>query len=318
MNVQEELQREAMMTDTRVQDPERTDLPVDYPPAPDNQIIYVIGDIHGRLDLLEQVHKLIDRDKARMPWWQGARRHAAQNSPASPATRESANARDGRPSRNGILRQPFDPLSELPSDCLLPRLEPAVLEIYLGDYIDRGDDSRAVVELLIERAQKTKTVFLRGNHEQFLLEFMAGTLDFSIWKQVGALPTLRSYGIQVGQFGFSPSQNALRSALEKALAPKHGRFYSDTVPYHVAGPYLFVHAGVRPGISLEQQHPEDLMGIRRPFLEFEGNLGHVVVHGHTPAREPEFKRNRINVDTGAYSTGRLTCLRIGPDGPRVL
>lgn len=306
------------MTDTRMADPERADIAISYPPAPDNQIIYVVGDIHGRRDLLEQVHKLIDGDKARVPWWLGARRHAGRSLSDSPVACGSMNPRDPRPSQNGRLRLPSDPLSKFHSNSLLPPLEPAVLEIYLGDYIDRGDDSRAVVELLIERAGKTKTIFLRGNHEQFLLDFIAGTLDFSIWKQAGALPTLRSYGIQVGQFGFSSSQNAVRSALENALAPTHGQFYGDTVPYYVAGPYLFVHAGVRPGIPLEQQHPEDLMGIRRQFLEFEGSFGHVVVHGHTPTRAPEFKHNRINADTAAYSTGRLTCLRIGPDGPRVL
>lgn len=304
------------MTETRIAHPEQADLPLVYPPALDNQIIYVVGDIHGRRDLLEQVHQLIDKDKARLPWWLRARRRGL-NLAASSATHDRLTARGRRPPRNEGLRQPSDPLSEL-RHSVLPPLEPAVLEIYLGDYIDRGDDSRAVVELLIERSQTTKTVFLRGNHEQFLLDFLAGTLDFSIWKRVGAFSTLRSYNIQVGQFGFSTSQNVLRSALEKALAPKHGQFYSDTVPYYVAGPYLFVHAGVRPGILLEQQHPADLMGIRRQFLQFEGSFGHVVVHGHTPVQAPEFKRNRINADTGAYSTGRLTCLRIGPDGPRVL
>lgn len=307
------------MTDTPITDPEQMDVPICYPPAPDGQVIYVIGDIHGRRDLLEQVHMLIDRDKTRVPWWLGARRRpGGRELPASAVTWGSMKPRDAGPNRNGKSRQSDNPPSELHSGSLLPPLEPAVLEIYLGDYIDRGGDSRAVVELLIERAQQTKTVFLRGNHEQFMLDFVAGTLDFSIWKQAGALPTLRSYGIQVSQFGFSSHQNTVRSAVEKALAPRHGRFYGDTVPYFVVSPYLFVHAGVRPGIPIEQQQPEDLLSIRRQFLEFEGSFGHIVVHGHTPVRAPEFKRNRINADTGAYATGRLTCLRIGPDGPRVL
>lgn len=427
------------MTNTRIADPERTDLPIGYPPAPDGQVLYVIGDIHGRRDLLEQIHKLIDRDKARVrsagpselagpgsepmllvkPHEERADRPAgtgamsagpeAAADAAQPEGCMSAAQSDvrGTPSAigpeltvrgriqakgevlidghvhgdvhatrivvgreasiegslvagdvlisgsmqgtvrgnsltfkssarvkadllhqslvveegchiEGRSRQLLDPLSERHNSSLLPSREPAPLEIYLGDYIDRGDDSRGVVELLIERAQQTNTVFLRGNHEQFMLDFMAGTLDFSMWKQIGALSTLRSYSIQASQFGFSSPQNAVQSALQEAMAPRHTRFFGDTLPYFVAGPYLFVHAGVRPGIPLEQQRSEDLMGIRRLFLEFEGDFGHIVVHGHTPVRAPEFKHNRINIDTGAYSSGHLTCLRIGAEGPRLL
>lgn len=417
------------MTTTRVADPERTDAPITYPPAPDGQVLYVIGDIHGRRDLLERVHRLIDQDKARArsasstgPTGHGqapaqlVRPHEehAECSGGSSTERAAAPGRtvaksdvsagtsaigrgvcvkgriqarhevyiDGyvcgdvhaprivvrsQATVEGTLiagdiaiggsvqgtircntltleagarvkadvvytslrveegclfegksRQSCDPLSEGNNSGWLPPHESATLEIYLGDYIDRGDDSRGVVELLIERAQATNTVFLRGNHEQLLLDFIAGTADFSIWKQVGGLATLRSYGVQVSQFGFSAPQNTLRSSLKQAIDAKHTRFFNSTTPYLVAGPYLFVHAGLRPGIPLEEQQPIDLMGIRQQFLDFEGSHEHIVVHGHTPAQVPEFKRNRINIDTAAYSTGRLTCLRIGADGPRLL
>jgi serine/threonine protein phosphatase 1 len=218
----------------------------------------------------------------------------------------------------GRSRQSEDPLSDRHAISLSPSLQPATLEIYLGDYIDRGDDSRGVVDLLIERARHTKTVFLRGNHEQFLLDFADGVLDLADWRQTGALSTLRSYGIQASQFGMASPQSAVRSALRQALADGHERFYNDTLPYFVAGRYVFVHAGLRPGIPMTRQVPEDMTTIRRQFLDYEGEFEHIVVHGHTLVRTPEFKHNRINVDTGAYSSGRLTCLRIGADGPRVL
>lgn len=264
---------------------ERLAAPVAYPPAPKGQILYVIGDIHGRQDLLEKVFKAIDRDKARVGY-------------------------------RGQTRQLDDLLRASDND--YPLSSPAALEIYLGDYIDRGESSRSVVDALIKRAEQVEAVFLRGNHEQFLLDFLAGTLHLSMWKQVGAAATLQSYGVSAGQRSFLLSQATLRQALERALPESHARFYAETVPYFIAEPYLFVHAGLRPGIPVDQQHPTDLMSIRRQFLEFEGDLGYIVVHGHTPVLLPEFKHNRINLDTGAYSTGRLTCLKIGHDALELL
>ena len=192
------------------------------------------------------------------------------------------------------------------------------LEIYLGDYIDRGEDSRGVIDALIERAKQVDTVFLRGNHEQFLLDFLDGKAELSMWKQVGGAATLQSYGVHVGHLSIFASQASLRKDLEQAIAGRHAHFYSSTMPYFVAGSYLFVHAGLRPGIPLEQQQLADLISIRRQFLDSEDDFGHIVVHGHTPVAQPEFKHNRINLDTEAYSTGRLTCLRIDGDGPELL
>jgi serine/threonine protein phosphatase 1 len=110
----------------------------------------------------------------------------------------------------------------------------------------------------------------------------------------------------------------LRSALADRLSEEHIAFYADTGSYCRIGPYLLVHAGVRPGVPLESQSTADLLGIRREFLEFKGNLGFIVVHGHTPVLTPELRRNRINIDTGAFATNRLTCLRIGPSGARTM
>ena len=204
------------------------------------------------------------------------------------------------------------------SDLVGIRQPSNTLEIYLGDYIDRGDDSRGVVDALIERSERTETVFLRGNHEQFLLDFMVGRFDLATWKQLGAGPTLQSYGVQAGALFLRVPGLSAACARGGARRGVTRGFFADTMPYFVAGPYLFVHAGLRPGIPLEAAAGGDLMGIRRQFLEFEGDFGHIVVHGHTPVPHPEFKKNRINLDTGAYSTGRLTCLRIDSNGPELL
>jgi serine/threonine protein phosphatase 1 len=410
------------MTSMSIADSERTDAPVAYPPAPEGRVLYVIGDIHGRRDLLERVFKAIDRDKARardfdqnQVWPQNEAgsapapfMHTRRDRSTGPEGESAPRAEAGSPltssfigpdlTVNGLIEAKGDVLIDghvcgdvcagrivvgkgasiegslvardvvisgsikgiVRSDSLTlgqtscvkadvihnslvieqgcqfegrsRRLDhrhrasdhdglppsPAALEIYLGDYIDRGEDSRGVVDALIERAKHVETVFLRGNHEQFLLDFLAGTLDLSMWKQVGATATFQSYGVQAGQLSFLASQATQRQALGEALTERHARFYASTVPYFVAAPYLFVHAGLRPGIPLDQQHPADLMGIRRQFLEYQGDLGHIVVHGHTPVAHPEFKHNRINLDTEAYSTGRLTCLKIGIDGPELL
>jgi serine/threonine protein phosphatase 1 len=387
--------------------------PADYPPAPEGRVLYVIGDIHGRRDLLEGVFRAIDRDKARTQARDRAARHprTQDNSGVEPAASTSSHEERSRAATtrsasfiapdvtvNGLIEAKGDVridgqvcgninanrivvgqganvdgslvakdiviggnirgsvwgdnLTLGPTSCVEADvshnslvIEPGcyfegksrrldhwyrssaysdlqrssgALEIYLGDYIDRGDDSRGVIDALLERAQHVDAVFLRGNHEQFLLDFLAGKVELSMWKQVGAAATLQSYGVQVGQFSFFASQASLRRDLEAALAGSHARFIADTVPYFSVGPYLFVHAGMRPGIPLEEQQPADLMSIRRQFLDFEGDFGHIVVHGHTPVAQPEFKPNRINLDTEAYSTGRLTCLRIDGNGPELL
>jgi Calcineurin-like phosphoesterase len=234
-----------------------------YPAAPDGRTIYVIGDVHGRLDLLKLVHRNIDEDKL------GA--GASQT-----------------------------------------------VEIYLGDYIDRGPQVADVISALVRRASDTYAVFLRGNHEQLMLDFLEGKECFNEWRAVGALPSLLSYGLPAKLISGEASPDHVRSALAHSVPQEHIDFLWETGSYCAVESYLMVHAGIRPGVRLEDQQAADLFGIRSEFLEFEGDLGCIVVHGHTPVLEPDFRPNRINIDTGAFATNRLTCLRIGEDGARVL
>jgi serine/threonine protein phosphatase 1 len=236
---------------------------VRYPPGPDGSVIYLVGDIHGRVDLLVEMQRRIDEDKARL-----------------------------QPRRS--------------------------LEVYLGDYIDRGPDSAAVVARLIARGSEIQAVFLRGNHEQLLLDFLGGGDCLPQWAAVGGFATLLSYGVAPRLLALSVSAEAIRHSLRENLPHEHLRFYEQTGLYSRLGPYLAVHAGIKPGTKLEDQTPADLLGIRRQFLQHDGDFGFIVVHGHTPVREPELRHNRINIDTGAFATNRLTCLRIGADGAQIL
>ena len=183
--------------------------------------------------------------------------------------------------------------------------------VFLGDYIDRGTASRAVVDrLLDDPLAGFATVRLLGNHEEALLDFVddrAGAMD---WLGYGGLETLMSYGVPLRAMPNNPDHAAeLRAALVAALPPEHLHFYRNCALYHTVGDYVFVHAGVRPGIPLERQHDRDLLWIRDEFLrEREPLPGKVVVHGHTICDLPQDRGHRINVDTGAFVSGRLTCL----------
>jgi serine/threonine protein phosphatase 1 len=185
-------------------------------------------------------------------------------------------------------------------------------EIYLGDYVDRGPDSSGVIDCLARRAKSHPTVFIKGNHDTMMEEFASGRRALSDWLPYGCADTLRSYGA---------SAEAIASGAEdlpKLIPSHHQDFLSSCeYSYEVYG-YFFTHAGVRPGRPLHQQSPEDLMWIRDDFLRHRGSFGAIVVHGHTPVPEAEFKPNRIGIDTGAYMTGQLSCLRIDREGPRML
>jgi serine/threonine protein phosphatase 1 len=191
-------------------------------------------------------------------------------------------------------------------------------EIYLGDYIDRGPDSAGVVSRLIARASDANTVFLRGNHDQMLLDFLDGADCLEQWRELGGTATLLSYGVTTSLLTHSAPIEIVRRTLNENMPPEHRIFYNQTGSYMLVGPYLMVHAGIRPGIGLEDQKTADLLGIRQDFLQHDGDFDFIVVHGHTPVQAPEMRRNRINIDTGAFATNRLTCLRIGEDGVRLL
>ena len=188
----------------------------------------------------------------------------------------------------------------------------------MGDYIDRGPDSAGVVSQLIDRAHNVETVFLRGNHEQLLLEFLDGKDCLEEWRAVGGMTTMLSYGVPPSVLTRLVAPDVVRRHVSGRIPRDHLHFCEETLLYWRMGQYLAVHAGVRPGIGLEGQKMPDLLGIRQEFLHHEGHFDFIVVHGHTPVMAPDMRSNRINIDTGAFATNCLTCLRIGRDGPRVL
>jgi serine/threonine protein phosphatase 1 len=184
--------------------------------------------------------------------------------------------------------------------------------IFVGDYVDRGPDSRQVVEMLITSLPQGFDVhFLKGNHEAILLDFLEDASWLDDWRANGADATLLSYGVDVERLvrTRAPSEE-WRRAFAAALPETHRRFYQGLELKVSRGDYLFAHAGVRPGVPLDAQEPHDLIWIRGAFLESEEPFGKVVVHGHTPAVEPQLRANRIGIDTGACFTGRLTALKL--------
>jgi serine/threonine protein phosphatase 1 len=233
------------------------------PRLPDRIRIYTVGDIHGRIDLLNQTLARVDADLAAYP------------------------------------------------DC-----EP--IHVFLGDYIDRGPGSRAVLDRLLERAATHNMIFLKGNHETYVLEFLENPAVLSEWRHLGGFETMMSYGLKPPMKIDLGEQIRLAQALNIALPAQHRKFFQSLRLSFTCGDFFFAHAGVKPGVPLDRQREEDLLWIRDDFLLSEDDHGKIVVHGHTPVAAPEIKQNRVNIDTGAYATGRLTCLIIENGGYFVL
>ena len=187
------------------------------------------------------------------------------------------------------------------------------VEIFLGDYVDRGPASREVIERLIARGSEQETVCLKGNHEAFLLEFLSNPAVLPEWQRYGGLATLISYGLGPAMNADEGERAALAAAFARALPAAHLSFLHGLKPTFTCGDFLFVHAGVRPGVALAKQQESDLLWIREDFLLHEERFEKIVVHGHTPVAEPDVRPNRINIDTGAYATNRLTCLVLEGD-----
>lgn len=198
-------------------------------------------------------------------------------------------------------------------DDLQSRPHPRSTQVFLGDYIDRGPNSRQVIDLLIERRRAHDTTFLKGNHEECILRLMSDPAVFSEWKMIGGLSTVLSYGVASTAHKDPESHARIASALAEAIPDSHHRFFRDLALSFTLGDFFFAHAGVRPGVPLEAQSQQDLLWIRDEFLWHEEDFGKIVVHGHTPVEKPEIRPNRINIDTGAYATGRLTCLVLEDD-----
>jgi diadenosine tetraphosphatase ApaH/serine/threonine PP2A family protein phosphatase len=190
---------------------------------------------------------------------------------------------------------------------------PRAVHVFLGDYIDRGPASREVLDSLIVRSRRHETIFLKGNHEVLIEQFLQKPRTLPLWRHVGGFQTLLSYGIKPSLNPDAAEQTVLAQQLADVLPPTHRQFLENLQRSFICGDFFFVHAGVRPGVPLSQQTDEDLFWIRERFLNSGEKFGKIIVHGHTPVTEVEFHPNRINVDTGAFATGQLSCLRIEAD-----
>ncbi len=222
---------------------------------PEGTVVYAIGDIHGRADLLGELQAKIRTD---------------------------AGAREG----------------------------PRKVIVYLGDYVDRGLQSREVIDrLLDETLPGFLSVPLKGNHEEALLKFLDDIDIAPGWFSYGGDTTLYSYGVEVPRPPLT-AEKLLGTQAEflRKLPNRHLAFLRGLRLYHEEGDYYFAHAGARPGRALGDQAEEDLLWIRDEFLFSAYDFGKIIVHGHTIAPDPEFQPNRIGIDTGAFASGRLTCL----------
>jgi serine/threonine protein phosphatase 1 len=226
------------------------------PRVPKGYRAYAVGDVHGRLDLLDRLLGQIEADVAR------------------------------RPARHNLL-------------------------IMLGDLIDRGPDSRGVVERMrTYRHDAIKPYFLAGNHEEVLLRILKGERGMlADWLKYGGAECLLSYDCDPTMFD-ARNERAALAAIARAIPTEHATFLASFVDTLRLGDYLFVHAGIRPGVDLSLQSQSDLRWIRSPFLDSEGDHGVVVVHGHSINPMVEQLPNRIGIDTGAYRTGVLTALAL--------
>jgi serine/threonine protein phosphatase 1 len=225
------------------------------PSLPTGLRVYAIGDIHGRLDLLDDLLKRIQTDV---------------------------------------------------------RLRPAMrpLYVFLGDYIDRGSSSRETIDRLIQHSRVNECIFLKGNHEMIALKCLSDRSLVDQWLRLGGMETLRSYGLTMGAPVNVKQIVELQSAFHHALPQGHLRFFRDLKNSFARGDFFFVHAGVKPNVDLALQKEGDLLWIRDEFLNSRQDFGKIIIHGHTPVNEIEVAPNRINIDTGAFATGRLTCLVI--------
>lgn len=242
------------------------------PPSPapcpaKGQVIFAIGDIHGRLDLLSQLLEALKGEAEALP----------------------------------------------------PGTQPVL--ITLGDMVDRGPDSRGVVELLASqplRDQGFRQVSLKGNHEDVMLGFLNPATPPESkrgWLTYGGAEALASYGLPLPSpfdpYALSGRQlSDLAAAFAEALPPHHRDFLAQLPLYHESGDYFFAHAGVDPTVPLHRQEAQALLWIRQPFLSHDQPFGKMVVHGHTISKLPQVRHNRIGLDTGAFRTDRLTCLRL--------
>lgn len=230
--------------------------------VPPKTRLYVVGDIHGRADLLDRLARKIEVDIESAP--------------------------------------------------------PTVLTVFLGDYIDRGLQSSAVVQRLATRDFPTAFEALKGNHEQAMLEALGDEKAFDFWRRIGGVQTLASYGTPIEDVSKGHGFIQAHAQFLRCVPRAHIDFLTNLSTRKQVGDYFFCHAGVKPGMPLHEQRESDLISIRDEFLTSPLYHGKMIVHGHTPVEEPDFRYNRINIDTGAYLTNRLTCLVLEAESVRTI
>ena len=178
----------------------------------------------------------------------------------------------------------------------------SALLLHIGDYVDRGVDTKGVIDRLVNGSPipGTEMVNLMGNHENTMIEALNGERAAATdWLFTGGRPSLKSYGAD---------PDSPRETWRQHVPDSHMRFLRELKLMHREGEYVFVHGGVRPGVPLEQQARDDVLRMRQPFLYSEMKFGAVVVHGHSPVKAPVIRHNRIAIDTGAVFGGEMTCL----------
>ena len=224
------------------------------PRVPAGEVVYAIGDIHGRLDLLKGMIAFIDHDEV-----------------AASTTKTV---------------------------------------IFLGDYIDRGPDPKGVIDAIttLQRSGRHRVITLMGNHESALLSFLDNDQIGPDWAMHGGASTLRSYGVLPP--GAADPWRSAQAVFAEALGADHLTFLRSLKLWEEVGDYLFVHAGVRPGVPMDRQSTRDLLWIRNEFLVPDRAHRKTIVHGHTSSADPIEGEGRIGVDTGAYATGVLTAVRL--------
>ncbi len=221
---------------------------------PEKHRIYAVGDIHGRLDLLQLVHEKIGKHAQA---YQGTK-----------------------------------------------------IVVYLGDYVDRGPHSMQVIDYLLANSLPDfDCVYLLGNHEQVLLQFLEGySLDLAHdWFGFGGLATLQSYGVSLRGIPTPKDLPRIQAEFVENCPVAHRHFFQKLVLNFELGGYFFVHAGIKPKLPLTKQTADDMLWIRDEFLNSHRQFERIIVHGHSVTEFPEIKSNRIGLDTGAYASGRLTC-----------
>jgi serine/threonine protein phosphatase 1 len=237
------------------------------PPSVGDRLVYAVGDVHGRLDLLDPLIRQI-----------------------------AADALEVGPSRRPML-------------------------VFVGDYVDRGLESKGVIDrILALRADAGFEVrTLKGNHEEAMINFLSNPAAGPEWCEYGGAQTLASYGVSQPKLrGDEAEWELTREAFGRLIPPSHLEFLAGLELILTVGDYAFVHAGLRPGLSIQDQDAHDLMWIRDVFLNERRPFEKVVVHGHTPEEEPFMGPLRIGIDTGAYATGVLTAVRLSGEDRAIL